>query len=65
MPRTRYRTEQSVTKIAPGRGGVKRTVCARPRSARSSGSASRQYARWRKEDGGLRLDQAKRLKALE
>ena len=40
-------------------------VCGRPRSARSLGVSEQTYYRWRKEYGGLRLDQAKRLKALE
>ena len=29
------------------------------------GSSEQTYYRWRKEDGGLRLDQATRLKELE
>jgi len=35
------------------------------RSARRWGSPSRPIIRWRREYGGLRLDQAKRLKTLE
>ena len=35
------------------------------RSARRWGSPSRPINRWRRECGGLRLDQAKRLKTLE
>ena len=35
------------------------------RSARRWGSPSRPISRWRREYGGLRLDQAKRLKTLE
>lgn len=33
--------------------------------ARSLGIASQSYYRWRKEYGGLKVDQAKRLKDLE
>ena len=35
------------------------------RSARRWGSPSRPISRWRREYGGLRRDQAKRLKTLE
>ena len=38
----------------------------RPRSAcREAGSWSRRTIRWRKEYGGLQVDQARRLKELE
>ena len=33
--------------------------------ARRLGVAEQTYSRWRREDGGLRVDQAKRLKELE
>ena len=36
-----------------------------PRSAASSVSTEQTYDRWRKEYGGVRTDQAKRLKELE
>lgn len=36
-----------------------------PEVSRSLGIAEQTYYRWRKEYGGLRLDQAKRLKELE
>jgi transposase-like protein len=64
MPRTRYSTEQIVTKrrqaeVALGRGLRTPQVC------KQLGVSEQTYYRWRKEYGGLRLDQAKRLKALE
>jgi transposase-like protein len=45
--------------IAIGKG---QTV---PQAARQIGVTEQTYYRWRKEYGGLRLDQAARLKALE
>ena len=36
-----------------------------PEVSRSLGIAEQTYYRWRKEYGGLRVDQAKRLKELE
>ena len=64
MPRTGYSTEQIVTKlrqaeIALGRGLKTPQVC------NKLGVSEQTYDRWRREDGGLRLDQAKRLKELE
>ncbi len=64
MPRTRYSTEQIVTKLRQaevelGRGLRTPEVC------KKLGVSEQTYYRWRKEYGGLRLNQAKRLKALE
>ena len=36
-----------------------------PQVCKKLGISEQTYYRWRKEDGGLRLDQAKRLKALD
>jgi putative transposase len=36
-----------------------------PQTARKLGITEQTYYRWRKEFGGIRLDQAKRLKQLE
>jgi transposase-like protein len=36
-----------------------------PQAARKLGITEQTYYRWRKEFGGIRLDQAKRLKQLE
>jgi putative transposase len=36
-----------------------------PQACRDAGITAQSYYRWRKEFGGLKLDQAKRLKELE
>ena len=64
MPRKGYSTEQIVTKLRQaevelGRGVRTPEVCKR------LGVSEQTYYRWRREYGGLRLDQAKRLKELE
>ncbi len=64
MPRKRFSTEQIITKLRQaevelGRGLRPPQVC------KKLGVSEQTYYRWRKEYGGLRLDQAKRLKALE
>ena len=64
MPRKRFSTEQIITKlrqaeVESGRGLRPPQVCKKP------GISEQTYDRWRKEYGGLRLDQAKRLKTLE
>ncbi len=38
---------------------------ATPQACRDAGITEQTYYRWRKEYGGLKLDQAKRLKELE
>lgn len=38
---------------------------ATPQACRDAGITDQSYYRWRKEYGGLKLDQAKRLKELE
>ena len=64
MPRKRFKTEQIIQNL--------REVEARLSQGRSVSEACRQigvtdntYYRWRKEYGGIRSDQAKRLKELE
>ena len=64
MPQKCYGTEQIVTKrrqaeVALGRGRRTPPVC------KKLGVSEQTSYRWRKEDGGLRLDQAKRLKARD
>ena len=65
MPRKRYSTEQIVTKLRQaevelGRGLRTPQVCKKLGIREQT-----YYRRWWKEYGGLRFDQAKRLKALE
>ena len=64
MPRTRYSTEQIVTKLRQAEVELSRGLRT-PQVCKQLGVSEQTYYRWRKEYGGLRLDQAKRLKALE
>ena len=64
MPRKRYSAEQIIVKLreaevmeSKGKGQTE--------VARSLGVAEQTLIRWRKEYGGLRVAQAKRLKELE
>jgi putative transposase len=64
MPMKRYKPEQIVTllrqielEIANGK--------TTPQACRDAEITAQTYYRWRKEFGGLKLDQAKRLKELE
>ena len=64
MGRTRHTAEQIIGKlreaeVALAKGQTTGEV------ARKLGITEQTYYRWRKEYGGLRLDQAKRLKELE
>ena len=64
MPRKRYNTEQIVTKLRQAEVELGRGLRT-PEMCKKLGVSEHTYYRWRKEYGGLRLDQAKRLKALE
>ena len=64
MPRKRYSTEQIVTKLRQAEVELGRGLRV-PQVCKKLGISEQTYSRWRKEYGGLRLDQAKRLKALE
>jgi len=64
MPNQRYKPEQIVNllrKIEVEIANGKTT----PQAPREAGITEQTYYRWRKEFGGLKLDQAKRLKELE
>jgi len=64
MPNKRYKAEQIVNllrKIEVELANGKTT----PQAAREVGITEQTYYRWRREFGGLKLDQAKRLKELE
>ena len=64
MSTKRYKPEQVVNllrKIEVEIANGKTT----PQAAREVGITEQTYYRWRKEFGGLKLDQAKRLKELE
>jgi len=64
MARKKYSAEQIIAKlreaeIALAKGHKTPQVC------KQLGISDQTYYRWRKEYGGLRVDQAKRLKQLE
>ena len=64
MPTTRYSTEQIVSKLRQAEVELSRGLRT-PAVCKKLGVSEQTYDRWRKEYGGLRLDQAKRLKELE
>ena len=64
MPRKRFNTEQIITKLRQAEVELSRGLRA-PQVCKKLGVSEQTYDRWRKEYGGLRLDQAKRLKTLE
>jgi len=64
MPKKRYNTEQIIKMLREAEVGLAQglktgEVC------RKLGVCEQTYYRWRKEYGGLRTDQVKRLKQLE
>jgi putative transposase len=64
MARKRYTTEQIIghlreAEVRLGQGQTVGTIC------RGLAITEQAYYRWRREYGGLKLDQAKRLKDLE
>ena len=64
MPRKRFSTEQIITKLRQAEVELSRGLRA-PQVCKKVGVSEQTYYRWRKEYGGLRLAQAKRLKTLE
>jgi transposase-like protein len=64
MARKRFTSEQIITMLREAEVMVNQgsTVI---EVARKLGIAEQTYYRWRKEYGGMRIDQAKRLKELE
>ena len=64
MPKKRFSAEQIVVllrQIELSMGQGKST----PIACREAGISEQSYYRWRKEYGGLQVDQAKRMKELE
>ena len=64
MPRKSYTAEQIIAKLRQievlvAQGKVVAVAC------KEAGISEQTYYRWRKEYGGLKLDQARRLKELE
>ena len=64
MPRKAYTPEQIIRKLREAEVLIAQGMPAQ-QAARQIGVSEQTYYRWRKEYGGLRIDQAKRLKALE
>jgi transposase-like protein len=64
MPKKRFRSEEIIHKLreADVLIGQGRTI---PEITRQWGVTDKTYYRWRKEYGGMKIDQAKRLKDLE
>ena len=64
MPKKRFNAEQIVVllrqiEVLMSQGKAAQVAC------REAGISQQSYYRWRKEYGGLELDQAKRMKDLE
>jgi putative transposase len=64
MPKKTFTTEQIISKLREGeillsQGQTVSVVC------KTLGIAEQTYYRWRKSYGGLKIDQAKRLRELE
>ncbi len=64
MGRKRHTAEQIIGKLRTAEIELAKGVVT-PEVVRKLGITEQTYYRWRKEYGGLRLDQAKRLKELE
>ena len=64
MPTKRYSTEQIVSKLRQAEVELSRGLRTPP-VCKKLGISEQTYSRGRKEYGGLRLDQATRLKELE
>lgn len=64
MPRKRFKTEEIIQKLREAKLLLSqgKSVSA---ACRQLGVTDNTYYRWRKEYGGIRSDQAKRLKELE
>ncbi|HKW88787.1 MAG TPA: transposase, partial [Candidatus Acidoferrales bacterium] len=64
MPMMRYKPEQIVTLLRQIEVAVANGKTT-PQACKEAQITTQTYYRWRKEYGGLKLDQAKRLKELE
>ena len=64
MPMTRYKPEQIVNLLRQIEVGIANGKTT-PQACKEAQITAPTYYRWRKEYGGLKLDQAKRLKELE
>src|SRR5690242_6886805 len=64
MPIRKYKPEQIVTLLRQVKVGLANGKTT-PQACKEAEITAQTYYRWRKEFGGLKLDQAKRLKELE
>ena len=64
MPKKRFKAEQIVVLLRQIEVLMSQGKAA-PVACREAGISQQSYYRWRKEYGGLELDQAKRMKDLE
>ena len=64
MARKRYSTEQIIRKLREAEVEIAKGLSV-PAVCKKLGVTTNTYYRWRKEYGGLKMDQAKRLKELE
>jgi len=64
MARKRYTVEQIIAKLREAEIELVQGAKT-PQACRKLGISENTYYRWRKEYGGLRVDQARRLKELE
>ena len=64
MPRKRYKAEEIIGKLREAEVALAEGATV-PAVIRRIGVSEPTYYRWRREYGGLRLDQARRLKELE
>ena len=64
MPRKRYTSEQIISKLREAEVELARGKKV-PQVSKQLGITEQTYYRWRKEYGGLRVDQAKRFRELE
>ena len=64
MPMKKYKPEQIVTLLRQVEVGIANGKTT-PQACKEAEITAQTYYRWRKEFGGLKLDQAKRLKELE
>ena len=64
MPRKRFTTEQIIGKLREAEVELSRGKKV-PQVCKQLGVTEQTYYRWRKEYGGLRVDQARRFRELE
>ena len=64
MPRKRYTPEQIINSLREAEVLISQGSTAKE-AARHMGISEQTYYKWRKEYGGMRINQAKRLKELE